>query len=95
MPIKTNVGKSTTVPSDILYNGHKNTQWRGLQQCVHFNEPGAVQLDARSLPDNLGREDNILQDGIVDRGESAAGEGEKTHFNTEHVHTNLYNHVLI
>lgn len=38
---------------------------------VHLNQLGAVELDTDTLANDFSREDEILQDGIVDSGQSA------------------------
>lgn len=38
---------------------------------VHLDQLRSVQLDAHTLADDFSREDQILQDGIVDGGQSA------------------------
>lgn len=38
---------------------------------MHLNQLGAVELDTDTLANDFSREDKILQDGIVDSGQSA------------------------
>ena len=41
---------------------------------VHLDEAGTIKLDANALTDQLGREAQILQDGVVHRSQGTAGE---------------------
>lgn len=53
---------------------------------MDLDEPAAVQFHSDPLTDDLTGENQILQDGVVDRGQSTAGgNANKTHdVNTEH-----------
>jgi hypothetical protein len=43
------------------------------RRSVHFDEPGAIDLNAGALANDLGGEDEVLKDGAVDSGEGPGG----------------------